>query len=450
MALAPDTRATREAAQRVLADCRTADDDPPVPRDLSLARRNDGLEELLPLLGRGRSPRPRPRGELRPRRRRPRRRRRGARPRGRRPAPRLREGPQGRTRRARSGAPRGRRGSAGPGSRKARARRSRAGRAGGRDDPDRSGVGPVLRGPAAGRRRRRSRARGGTASPFSSPPRRRASASTWSASSPNTRSSIRERPRTSFRRSRRGRAASSRAARARGSSFRPAGVLLLTATDLFGEPRSPAPRRKSASEAFLSDLRDLKVGDIVVHRDYGLGTVRGPRAHRGRGSHARDGGPALRGRREAARARRTAGPHPEVRLGWRRAAARARQARRPRLGEAEVLGQEGRQGHRRPAPEALRAARGRARARVLEGLALAEGVRGGVRVHGDARPGRGDPRREAGHGVGQADGPAPVRRRGLREDRGRDAGDLQVRARRQAGRASFARRRSSRTSTSAR
>ena len=53
MALTPDTRATREAAQRVLAACRTADDDPPVPRDLSLARKNDGLEELLPLLGVG-------------------------------------------------------------------------------------------------------------------------------------------------------------------------------------------------------------------------------------------------------------------------------------------------------------------------------------------------------------------------------------------------------------
>src|ERR1019366_3579904 len=49
-ALAPDTRGTRETALRVLADCRTADDDPPVPRDLSLARRNDGLDELLPLL----------------------------------------------------------------------------------------------------------------------------------------------------------------------------------------------------------------------------------------------------------------------------------------------------------------------------------------------------------------------------------------------------------------
>src|SRR5450759_3565048 len=50
MALTPDTRQAREAALRVLADCRTADDDPPVPRDVSLARRHDGLEELLPLL----------------------------------------------------------------------------------------------------------------------------------------------------------------------------------------------------------------------------------------------------------------------------------------------------------------------------------------------------------------------------------------------------------------
>ena len=36
-----------------------------------------------------------------------------------------------------------------------------------------------------------------------------------------------------------------------GFLFREAGVLLLTAADLFGEPRTSAPRRKSASEAFL-------------------------------------------------------------------------------------------------------------------------------------------------------------------------------------------------------
>ncbi|HKC25556.1 MAG TPA: transcription-repair coupling factor, partial [Thermoanaerobaculia bacterium] len=55
-----------------------------------------------------------------------------------------------------------------------------------------------------------------------------------------------------------------------GFLLRGASLLLLTATDLFGEPRSYAPKRKSVSEAFLSDLRDLRPGDVVVHRDYGL------------------------------------------------------------------------------------------------------------------------------------------------------------------------------------
>ena len=60
-----------------------------------------------------------------------------------------------------------------------------------------------------------------------------------------------------------------------GFAFRAAGLLLLTAADLFGEPRAWAPRRKAISEAFLSDLRDLRAGDVVVHRDYGLGTFAG-------------------------------------------------------------------------------------------------------------------------------------------------------------------------------
>jgi transcription-repair coupling factor (superfamily II helicase) len=60
-----------------------------------------------------------------------------------------------------------------------------------------------------------------------------------------------------------------------GFAFRPGGLLLLTAADLFGEPRAWEPKRKAVSEAFLSDLRDLRPGDVVVHRDYGLGTFAG-------------------------------------------------------------------------------------------------------------------------------------------------------------------------------
>ena len=62
---------------------------------------------------------------------------------------------------------------------------------------------------------------------------------------------------------------------ASGFLFRPGGLLVLTATDVLGEPRAAAPRRRAASEAFLSDLRDLKPGDFVVHGEYGIGLFRG-------------------------------------------------------------------------------------------------------------------------------------------------------------------------------
>jgi transcription-repair coupling factor (superfamily II helicase) len=52
----------------------------------------------------------------------------------------------------------------------------------------------------------------------------------------------------------------------------PAGQLRIFAeTDLFEEERRPHERRRSASRTFLSDFRDLKVGDLVVHIDNGIG-----------------------------------------------------------------------------------------------------------------------------------------------------------------------------------
>jgi transcription-repair coupling factor (superfamily II helicase) len=41
--------------------------------------------------------------------------------------------------------------------------------------------------------------------------------------------------------------------------------------DVFEEERRAPERRRSASKAFLSDLRDLKAGDYVVHIDHGIG-----------------------------------------------------------------------------------------------------------------------------------------------------------------------------------
>jgi transcription-repair coupling factor (superfamily II helicase) len=52
----------------------------------------------------------------------------------------------------------------------------------------------------------------------------------------------------------------------------PTGNLVLFAeTDLFEEERRSGERRKSAARTFVSDFRDLKVGDLVVHIDNGIG-----------------------------------------------------------------------------------------------------------------------------------------------------------------------------------
>jgi transcription-repair coupling factor (superfamily II helicase) len=50
---------------------------------------------------------------------------------------------------------------------------------------------------------------------------------------------------------------------------------LYAESEIFGEERRTSVSRRRPSEAFLSDLRDLKLGDAVVHRDYGIGLFKG-------------------------------------------------------------------------------------------------------------------------------------------------------------------------------
>ncbi len=53
-------------------------------------------------------------------------------------------------------------------------------------------------------------------------------------------------------------------------------LALYVESDVFDEDRRPPEqRRRSATRAFLSDLRDLKVGDHVVHVDHGIGVFVG-------------------------------------------------------------------------------------------------------------------------------------------------------------------------------
>jgi transcription-repair coupling factor (superfamily II helicase) len=57
----------------------------------------------------------------------------------------------------------------------------------------------------------------------------------------------------------------------RGFRLPDAGLQIYAEADVFEEERRAPERRRSASKAFLSDLRDLKVGDFVVHVDHGIG-----------------------------------------------------------------------------------------------------------------------------------------------------------------------------------
>ena len=63
----------------------------------------------------------------------------------------------------------------------------------------------------------------------------------------------------------------------RGFRLPEAGLLLYAEADVFEEERQAVERRRSAARAFLSDLRDLRNGDLVVHVDHGIGTFVGLR-----------------------------------------------------------------------------------------------------------------------------------------------------------------------------
>jgi len=57
----------------------------------------------------------------------------------------------------------------------------------------------------------------------------------------------------------------------RGFRLPDAGLRLYAEPDVFEEERRAPDRRRSAAKAFLSDLRDLKAGDLIVHVDHGIG-----------------------------------------------------------------------------------------------------------------------------------------------------------------------------------
>jgi transcription-repair coupling factor (superfamily II helicase) len=60
-----------------------------------------------------------------------------------------------------------------------------------------------------------------------------------------------------------------------GLRARQPGFSVYSESEIFGEEKRSPVSRARVSEAFLSDLRDLKLGDAVVHRDYGIGLFQG-------------------------------------------------------------------------------------------------------------------------------------------------------------------------------
>ncbi len=213
--------------------------------------------------------------------------------------------------------------------------------------------------------------------------------------------------------------------------------------------RRPVTRRRYESRAIDSFL-DLNEGDLVVHVNHGIARYRGLHAGQPLGRPRRgDAAPRVRRGGEDLRAGRQDRPRPEVRR-RRQGRAVAVEDRVVGLGEAEEAGGRGR---RRPRGRADRHP-GRPRQPAGHrlsgrGLALDGRVRGRVSLRGDARPALGDRGPQARHGEAPADGPARLRRRRLRQDRGRHAGRVQGGRRRQAGRRSSCRRRSSPSSTTA-
>ena len=61
----------------------------------------------------------------------------------------------------------------------------------------------------------------------------------------------------------------------RGFRLPDAGLQIYAEADVFEEERRAPERRRQASKAFLSDLRDLKPLDLVVHVDHGIGAFVG-------------------------------------------------------------------------------------------------------------------------------------------------------------------------------
>ena len=175
--------------------------------------------------------------------------------------------------------------------------------------------------------------------------------------------------------------------------------------------------RRSNVDAMVRDLSEVRIGDPVVHEQHGIGRYLGlVTLDLGDGAneflqlvYANDAKLYVPGGEPA--------PDQPLqrRFAGRRAAARTGQ--RP-MGQGQEEGGAAGARHRGRTPQPVRAARRAQGLRVRLQSARLRGVRRRLRLRGDRRPGRGHRGGHRRHDVRAADGPARLRRRRLRQDRG--------------------------------
>ena len=242
---------------------------------------------------------------------------------------------------------------------------------------------------------------------------------------------------------RRRRARRRRPAVARASGCPTAALQVYAETDVFEEERrrTTTSRKRSLAATFLSDLRDLKVGDYIVHVDHGIGQFVGlKQLSIGQGDIVQeflelryhgDDKMFVPVERLDLIQKYTGGTPSLDRLGgtsWEKAKKKVKKAMRDMAEELLKL------------YAARRAVQGHAFQADTHWQEEFEGA-----FEWDLTPDQvhRHRRHQARHGVADADGPPALRRRRLRQDRGGDAGRVQGGDGRQAGRGARAQRRCS-------
>ena len=216
-------------------------------------------------------------------------------------------------------------------------------------------------------------------------------------------------------------------------------IQFITETELFASTPQARRRRKqeqtSNVDALIKDLSELKIGDPVVHSQHGIGRYQGLKnIDLGEG----EGGASEFLHLEYADKATLYVPVAQLHLISRYTGVSAEEAPLHRLGSGQW------DKAKRKAAEQVRDTAAEllnlyARRAAREGFAHRfsahdyEAFAASFGFEETRRPARRDPRGDPGHGQPEADGPAGLRRRRLRQDRGGAARRLRRRARRQAG-----------------